>query len=70
MPDIDLNQLRTTVLNQQTRGPSQPPSDNEAVFITPDGKVQVGNQAPGGSTTNRGGRTPTKLPPTIFASAR
>lgn len=70
MPDIDLNQLRQTVLNNQTRGPSQPPSDDEAVFITPEGTVQVGNQAPGGSTTNRGDRTLTKLSPTIFASVR
>jgi len=68
MPDIDLNQLRKRVIDEQTRGPSQPSSDDEAVFITPDGRVQVGKQAPGGSTTNRGGRTPTKLPPTIFAS--
>jgi hypothetical protein len=70
MPDIDLNQLRQTVLAQQTRGPSQPPSDDEAVFITPDGEVQVGRQPTDGSTPNRGNRTATKLPPTIFAIDR
>ena len=67
MPDIDLNQLRQTVLDQQTRGPSQPPSDDEAVFITPEGTVQVGRQPTNGSTPNRGNRTATKLPPTVFA---
>ena len=65
MPDIDLNQLRDMVIAGQ--GATHPPSDDEAVFITPEGTVQVGRQPTNGSTPNRGDRTPTKLPPTIFA---
>ena len=66
MPDIDLNQLRDKVIAGQG-DPTHPPSDDEAVFITPEGTVQVGSQPTNGSTPNRGNRTATKLPPTVFA---
>ena len=67
MPDIDLNQLRDMVIAGQEGDPTHPPSDDEAVFITPEGTVQVGRQPTNGSTPNRGNRTATKLPPTVFA---
>jgi len=60
---LDLNQLRDTVLRNQRRGGSTP--DAESVFITPEGEIQVGNSGTGAG--NRGTRSGTKLPPTVFA---
>lgn len=65
MPEqLDLNQLRERVLQNQRRGSTT--SDNESVFITPEGQIEVGNSG-ASQGTNRGTRTGTKLPPTVFA---
>jgi|GEM_PF-1218698 len=61
---LDLNQLREKVLQNQRRGSTTP--DNESVFITPEGQIEIGNSG-ASQGTNRGTRTGTKLPPTIFA---
>lgn len=60
---LDLNQLRDTVLRNQRSGNTN--SDSQSVFITPQGTIQVGNS--GSGDTNRGTRSGTKLPPTVFA---
>jgi hypothetical protein len=61
---LDLNQLRATVLRNQQRGGNTP--DAESVFITPEGEIQMGNSG-AGTAGGRGERTGTKLPPTVFA---
>lgn len=62
---LDLNQLRATVLRNQQRGGGSTP-DAESVFITPEGQIQVGKSGTD-QAGGRGTRTGTKLPPTVFA---
>lgn len=61
---LDLNQLRATVLRNQQQGGTT--SDAESVFITPEGEIRMGDSG-AGQAGGRGERTGTKLPPTIFA---
>ena len=60
MTELDLNELRRRVLQNQERGPDADISDENAVFVTPSGSIEMGQ--------DRGVRPGTKLPPTIFAA--
>lgn len=59
MDELDLNELRARVLQNQERGPDADVSDENAVFVTPSGSIEMGR--------DRGVRPGTKLPPTVFA---
>lgn len=66
---LDLNELRTRVLQSQRNG--NPTPDSESIFITPEGRIQVGNaNSPSDSNATRGTRTGSKLPPTVFADSK
>lgn len=70
MPEqLDLNELRARVLQNQQRGQrDQNVPDSESIFITPEGRIQVGNaNSSSGTNADRGTRTGSKLPPTVFA---
>jgi len=61
MAELDLNELRRRVIQNQAQGPGSTPREDQSVFVGPDGAIRMGN------SNSRGVRGESKLPPTIFA---
>lgn len=63
MSELDLNELRRRVLQNQNQGSdtSQPGGNGGSVFVGPDGTIRMGG------ANDRGVRNESKLPPTVFA---
>lgn len=61
MAELDLNELRKRVLNNQSQSSEGTTPDSQSVFVGPDGTIRMGN------SNSRGVRNESKLPPTVFA---
>jgi hypothetical protein len=59
MAELDLNELRRRVIQNQNSGDTQ--SNNQSVFVGPNGEIRMGEN------NDRGVRNESKLPPTVFA---
>jgi hypothetical protein len=59
MAELDLNELRRRVIQNQNSGDTQ--STNQSVFVGPNGEIRMGEN------NDRGVRNESKLPPTVFA---
>jgi hypothetical protein len=59
MAELDLNELRRRVVQNQNSGDTQ--STNQSVFVGPNGEIRMGEN------NDRGVRNESKLPPTVFA---
>jgi hypothetical protein len=61
MAELDLNELRKRVLDNQNQASGSAIPDSQSVFVGPDGTIRMGN------SNSRGVRNESKLPPTVFA---
>ena len=63
MSELDLNELRRRVLQNQNQGSDATPTSGNggSVFVGPDGTIRMGG------ANDRGVRNESKLPPTVFA---
>ena len=61
MSELDLNELRRRVLQNQSQGSEPANAESKSVFVGPDGTIRMGG------ANERGVRGESKLPPTIFA---
>lgn len=59
MSELDLNELRRRIVENQNSGDTQ--STNQSVFVGPNGEIRMGEN------NDRGVRNESKLPPTVFA---
>jgi hypothetical protein len=59
MAELDLNELRRRVVDNQNSGDTQ--STSQSVFVGPNGEIRMGEN------NDRGVRNESKLPPTVFA---
>jgi hypothetical protein len=61
MSELDLNELRRRVLQNQDQGSDSTQGNGGSVFVGPDGTIRMGG------ANDRGVRNESKLPPTVFA---
>jgi hypothetical protein len=63
MSELDLNELRRRVLQNQNQGSDASPASGNggSVFVGPNGEIRMGG------ANDRGVRNESKLPPTVFA---